>query len=145
MATEIIKNCKVKEKRIPRSQIETTTTSEQFIMTNVKSTISVVQSIAIYRICHALELNTGLAASNDTNPEAILTPRQKSTSILKEKGLKTIAKYLQHDFVFAYTNGSSDETFLNGGSGVFMTTPSDAHYQRVVGAGAIASLVNSGR
>ncbi|GFX29580.1 ribonuclease H [Trichonephila clavipes] len=62
-----------------------------------------------------------------------------STSIIKEKGLKTIAKYPQHDFVFAYTDGSSDETFLNGDSGVFMTTPSDANYQRVIGAGAIAS------
>ncbi|GFX26552.1 hypothetical protein TNCV_4535641 [Trichonephila clavipes] len=35
-----------------------------------------------------------------------------------------IAKYPQHDFVFVYTDGSSDETFLDGGSGVFMTTSS---------------------
>ncbi|GFW34484.1 hypothetical protein TNCV_501021 [Trichonephila clavipes] len=36
------------------------------------------------------------------------------------------------------TDGSSDERFLNGGLGVFITTPSDANYQ-VIGAGAIAS------
>ncbi|GFV46908.1 hypothetical protein TNCV_1270261 [Trichonephila clavipes] len=37
--------------------------------------------------------------------------KRDSTSIIKEKGFKTIAKYPQQDFVFAYTDGSSDETF----------------------------------
>ncbi|GFV11182.1 ribonuclease H [Trichonephila clavipes] len=64
--------------------------------------------------------------------------KREPTSIIKAKGLNTIGKYPQEDFVFAYTDGSSDETFLNGGSGVFMTTPSDANYQRIIGAGAIA-------
>ncbi|GFY06913.1 transposable element Tcb2 transposase [Trichonephila clavipes] len=41
--------------------------------------------------------------------------------------------------IFAYTDDSSDETFLNGGLGVFMTTPSDTNYQRVVGAGVLSS------
>ncbi|GFW97879.1 hypothetical protein TNCV_1426421 [Trichonephila clavipes] len=36
-------------------------------------------------------------------------------------------------------DGSSIETFSNGASGVFMTTPSDGTYQQVFGAGAIAS------
>ncbi|GFX94066.1 hypothetical protein TNCV_3414281 [Trichonephila clavipes] len=40
-----------------------------------------------------------------------------------------------------WKNGSSDEMFLNGGSELFMITPSDANYQRVIGAGAIASCL----
>ncbi|GFW40378.1 hypothetical protein TNCV_1019361 [Trichonephila clavipes] len=36
-------------------------------------------------------------------------------------------------------DGSSDETLLNGGSGIFMSTPYDATYQRVLGTGDIAS------
>ncbi|GFX20312.1 hypothetical protein TNCV_3486701 [Trichonephila clavipes] len=78
---------------------------------------------------------------NTTIVISLLKPctKNESTSIIKEKRLKTIAKYLQDDLVFAYTDGSSDKTFLNGGSGVFMTTPNDAHYQRVIGAGVIAS------
>ncbi|GFV87095.1 uncharacterized protein TNCV_5113131 [Trichonephila clavipes] len=37
------------------------------------------------------------------------------------------------------SDNSSDETFLNGNSGVFMTTPSDENYQRVFSAGSIAT------
>ncbi|GFV73165.1 hypothetical protein TNCV_3113131 [Trichonephila clavipes] len=42
-------------------------------------------------------------------------------------------------FEKALEDGSSDETFLNGSSRVFMTTQSDTNYQRVIGAGAITS------
>ncbi|GFS83747.1 hypothetical protein TNCV_610831 [Trichonephila clavipes] len=55
-------------------------------------------------------------------------------NVIKAKGFKAIDKYSKNDFVFAYTDVSSDETFSNGGSRVFMTTPSDATYQRVIGA-----------
>ncbi|GFU58506.1 uncharacterized protein TNCV_697651 [Trichonephila clavipes] len=49
------------------------------------------------------------------------------------KNTKILTSLLQ-----PYTkNGSSDETFLNGGSGVFMTTPSDSNYQREIGAGEL--------
>ncbi|GFX29416.1 RNase H domain-containing protein [Trichonephila clavipes] len=46
------------------------------------------------------------------------------------------ASFYPSDFSFS---GSSDETFLNGGSVVFMTIPNEANYQRVIGAGAITS------
>ncbi|GFU86809.1 hypothetical protein TNCV_1342541 [Trichonephila clavipes] len=86
-----------------------------------------------------LQRSTGIRALSYWAVSLSMEPctKSESTSIIKEKGLKLTAKYPQNDFVFAYTYGSSDETFLKGGSGVFMTTPSDANYQRVVGAGYI--------
>ncbi|GFX16117.1 hypothetical protein TNCV_4703731 [Trichonephila clavipes] len=47
---------------------------------------------------------------NTTIIASLLEPctKSESTSIIKEKGHKTIAKYPQDDFVFAYTDGSSD-------------------------------------
>ncbi|GFU96351.1 ribonuclease H [Trichonephila clavipes] len=35
-------------------------------------------------------------------------------TIIKAEGFKTIDKYPKDDFIFAYTNRSSDEAFLNG-------------------------------
>ncbi|GFV67380.1 hypothetical protein TNCV_3671351 [Trichonephila clavipes] len=60
------------------------------------------------------------------------------TSIIKAKWLKTTDNYRKDDFVFAYTVGFSDETFLNGGSGVYIIPPIDANNQRVIGVGVIA-------
>ncbi|GFS72999.1 hypothetical protein TNCV_391231 [Trichonephila clavipes] len=65
--------------------------------------------------------------------------KREPTNVIKAKGFKTIDKYPQDDFVFTYTDGSSDETFLNGDLGVFMTTPCHASYQQVIGVGAIVS------
>ncbi|GFU10869.1 hypothetical protein TNCV_3278831, partial [Trichonephila clavipes] len=45
------------------------------------------------------------------------------TGAIKAKGLKTIDKYPKDDLVFVYSDSSSDETVLNGDSGVFMTIP----------------------
>ncbi|GFU95641.1 RNase H domain-containing protein [Trichonephila clavipes] len=71
----------------------------------------------------------------------LLEPRTKSgpSKVIKTNGLKTTDKYPKDDFIFAYTDGSSEETFLKGGLGVFITTPSDATYQRVIDAGTIIS------
>ncbi|GFX37941.1 uncharacterized protein TNCV_3835421 [Trichonephila clavipes] len=57
----------------------------------------------------------------------------------KVKGLKAIDKYSNDDFVFAYTDGSSDETFSKEGSVVFMTTSSDTTHQREIGGSDITS------
>ncbi|GFW18291.1 hypothetical protein TNCV_4008301 [Trichonephila clavipes] len=68
---------------------------------------------------------------NTTIVTSLLEARTKSepTSIIKAKWLKTIAKYPQDNFAFAYTDGSSEETFLNGGLRVFKTTLNDENYQ----------------
>ncbi|GFW77812.1 hypothetical protein TNCV_3403881 [Trichonephila clavipes] len=61
------------------------------------------------------------------------------TLLVASARLLHIDKYPKDVFVFANIDGSSDETFSNGGSGVFMTTPSDATYRRVISAGITAS------
>ncbi|GFT99611.1 uncharacterized protein TNCV_114881 [Trichonephila clavipes] len=47
----------------------------------------------------------------------------------RQKGSRLLITIKKYDFVFAYTDGSFDETFSNGGSRVFMTTPNEATYQ----------------
>ncbi|GFR00224.1 hypothetical protein TNCT_683021 [Trichonephila clavata] len=77
VALEIIKNCKVKEQPIPRSEVVTSTHSEPFITTNANIDIPVVRSGTVYHICKALELNAILAPSDDANPEEIPIPPLK--------------------------------------------------------------------
>ncbi len=49
--------------------------------------------------------------------------KKELTSAIKIKGDKTIASYSRENFVFAFTDGSSDETLDNGGAGVNFTFP----------------------
>ncbi|GFQ67284.1 hypothetical protein TNCT_332931 [Trichonephila clavata] len=77
LAVEIIKNCKVKEQPIPRSEVETSIPSEPLITTNANNSIPVVRSATVYRICQALELNAILTPTEDANPEITQAPPQK--------------------------------------------------------------------
>ncbi|GFV51975.1 hypothetical protein TNCV_1323281 [Trichonephila clavipes] len=63
------------------------------------------------------------------------------SSFLKKYGPMIPPADKAHQTVSVSGYGFSNETFLNGDSGVFMITPSDANYQHVVGAGAIASCL----
>ncbi|GFW33058.1 hypothetical protein TNCV_2109881 [Trichonephila clavipes] len=60
-----------------------------------------------------------------------LRPEQQSENNVRKETCDLQKLYMLYGF--------SDEIFLNGGLEVFITTPSDATNQRVIGAGAIAS------
>ncbi|XP_071037677.1 uncharacterized protein [Parasteatoda tepidariorum] len=58
---------------------------------------------------------------------------------LKEIGMKTIDSLSGLNHVRAFTDGSSDSTFPNGGAGVVLLLPDDQKREIATGAGKIAS------
>ncbi|GFR31655.1 hypothetical protein TNCT_54001 [Trichonephila clavata] len=76
LAFETIKNCTVEKQILTRSEIETPNSFNP-LMTNFNSTIPVVRSIPIHRICQALDLKTMLAPSNEIISEMIETEPRK--------------------------------------------------------------------
>ena len=62
------------------------------------------------------EIKTNLLESCSKNEPA---------ASIKAKGIKTIDSYPKEDYIFAFTDGSSDETLENRGAGVYFIFPQD--------------------
>ncbi|GFV64301.1 RNase H domain-containing protein [Trichonephila clavipes] len=62
---------------------------------------------------------------------------------LRQKGLETIAILSQDNFAIAYTDGSSDRSLSNGGSGIILLLPDGINYKHKINTGIIASNFTS--
>ena len=65
--------------------------------------------------------------------------KNEQIDIIRKKGLNIIENFPKEKYVHAYTDGSSDKTITNGGSGVFLTTLDNTPHQGNFGAGNMDS------
>ncbi|GFV43772.1 hypothetical protein TNCV_4609301 [Trichonephila clavipes] len=65
--------------------------------------------------------------------------KKEDSVTLRQKGLETIAILSQDNFAIAYTDGSSDRSLSNRGTGIILLLPDGNNYKHKINTGIIAS------